>query len=456
MSKQNETEAVEVIPEAPEARDMFPENSITDSIFGEGDVVKYDPAAKVARPAPKKAAESAVPAKAEKPADKADEKGAEDDDEIDWEKEAAANKGEVLEGDDDDDKILKDETVARQQAKLRGRELKKAKQELEEIRLEKERVEKESDSMKSKLEEYEASKLDATEHPDFKALKRDILTDVENAAELMSVSDPSTVVSNFGVFMLDYLKLEGLSGKERGEKLNELKARIVDAVASPEIPYAEMTSDEQAAFSSLTGDVLRLVQRNVRSTKDLYALKDTLESKSKSGVLLKGVREYDAAMAEFKPFLDVIGELPEEVIESDPHNPASVVASMLKADASNKKIVETAKRDVIELVIGPRPLTLDEIKRMEANGTNVKQFLSERDAKFRAKQKKLIPLLIQGLLTRSAFKAALVELEGLRKNKSAEDDEFDALASLKNGKAPKTEKAEKPKVSPVDSLFEED
>lgn len=442
------------------ARDMFPENTITDSIFGDGDVIKYeelrkdkkgDAPGKKPEPSSKKTEDPPV----KKDDDAPDDSHEDDDAEIDWEDDAGLKKTDDA-ADDDDDASLKDETIARQQAKLRGRELKKTKLELEEIRLEKERIEREAAEWKSKVEEYEASTLDPTEHPDFKAMRREILTDVENAAELMPVSDPALVVNNFGQFMLSYLSLEGLSGKERAEKLSALKGQIVDAVAAPDIPYGEMTAEEQAEFNTLTGEVLRLVQRNARPTKSLYELKDALESKAKSGVLLKGVREYEAAVNEFKPVMDVIGDLPDEVIDSDPHNPAVVVAKMIRENPASKKLVETAKRDVLEMITGPRPLTLDEIKRLEANGTNVKQFLAERETKFRAKQKKLLPILVQGLLTRSTLKSSLAELDTLRKSKSAEDGEFDVLSSIGRKKAPAPKEPEKPKVSAIDRLFDDD
>jgi hypothetical protein len=217
-----------------------------------------------------------------------------------------------------------------------------------------------------------------------------------------------------------------------------------------------MTQEEQAQYARLTSDVLSVVQRNVRATKQLGELKTSLESKAKSGLFLRGAREYDNTVKEFQPILDTIGDLPDDIIDADPHSPASVVASMLKKTPDAKKKVEAAKRDVLELVVGPRPLSLDEIRRLEASGTDVKRFLSDRDVKHRENQKRLIPLLVQGLLTRGAFKLALSELALLRGKNNSAEDELDALHGIGKSKPAKVVVVDKTKAPAIERLFAED
>ena len=443
MPQQPDNQPADGIP----VREAFPDNPIADKLFSDDPI---SPA-----PAPEKTEEVRVaddtvppPAKPKEPV----ETPPVDDEEIDWDE----TDPKPSEGDLDLESDPPNETEARKQAKLRGREAKRLKAELEEIRLEKERIAEERDKLKTKAEEYAASTLDPTQHPEFTALRNDILNDVANAAELMQVSDSALVVNNFGQFMNRYLSLEGLPAKDRTEKLNELRGFIVDTVAAPDVPYADMTPEEQAQYANVASDVLRVVQRNVRSTKQLGELKSSLENKAKSGVLLRGVREYENTIKEFQPILDTIGELPDDIIEADPHSPASVVASMLKKNPEAKKKVEAAKRDALEIITGPRPLTLDEIHRLESGGTDVKRFLAEREQRHREKQKRLLPILVQGLVTRAAFRAAMEELAQHRKKNSASEEELDALRSIGKAKPLKEAPAEKPKVPAVEKLFLED
>lgn len=371
----------------------------------------------------------------------------EPDADVDWDAEEKVK--------DDDAEDPKDESAARQQAKLKGREAKELKAKLTERELEIERIKQEREELQAKLEEIEATKIKPEDHPDYSALRDEILTDVSEASDLMAVPDPSLVTKNFGVFMSDYLAMSALNGEERVEARTALKATIVDMLGLSEIPYAELDNDERKEFEGVVTDVLKVVQRNSGKTKDLQKLHANLTDKAKTGLLSTGVRQYESTINEFKPVLDSVGTLAEDVIEANPHAVESVVSRLVKESPEAAKRLEKAKADVLEVIVGPRALTQAEIDKLEAAGENVKEFMAERAKAHRAKQLKFASWFVQGLMTRSTFKDTLTRLSKLEKDAEAEESELDVLR--KTTKKPSVTKEKevraKDRRSPLSSIL---
>lgn len=381
---------------------------------------------------------------------KVDDEVPNDDEEEDWD--APKPKAD----DDEEDADPKDESAARKQAKLKGREAKELKTKLTERELELERTQKERDELQARLEEVETTRIRPEDHPEFVELRDSILADVEQASELLSVPAPDAVVSNFGPFMSEYLKFDALKGTERAEARVALKGMIVDKLKLSEIPYADLDDDERRALDATTTDVLKIIQRNAGKTRDLQKLNDTLSDKAKTGHLSVGVRAYENAVKDFRPILDSIGDLADDVIESNPHAVESVVAKMVKESPDAKRRLEKAKADVLEAIIGPRALTQAEIDKLEANGTDVKQFMAERAKAHRAKQQKLAAFFVQGLVTRSFFKESVTKLAKYEKDTEEEESEFEAIrkTTKKKASAPKEEIRPKDRPSAVNRLFD--
>jgi hypothetical protein len=337
----------------------------------------------------------------------------------------------------------KDESAARQQAKIKGREAKELKAKLTERELEIERITKERSDLQTKLEEMEATKIKPEDHPDYSALRDEILTDVSEASDLLAVSNPSLVSKNFGVFMSDYLAMSALSGDERAEARVVLKGVIVDKLGLSETPYAELEADERKEFEGVVTDVLKLVQRNSGKTKDLQKLHANLSDRAKTGLLSTGVRQYENTVSEFRPVLDSVGSLADDVIEANPYAVESIVSRQVKESPEAAKRLEKAKADVLEVIVGPRALTQTEIDKLEAAGENVKEFMAERAKSHRVKQLKFASMFVQGLMTRSTLKDTLSKLSKLEKDTEAEESELDVLRKTsKKSAAP----AEKPKA----------
>lgn len=378
--------------------ETFPSNSILDRVFDSSEDLK--PASTTKPDADDKAGDSD---------DSEDDLLGKDDDlaldDVEGSIDVPEKPGDEIDFDSDP----ADETMARKQAKERGREAKRLKLELEQARLKLRETEDQAKQLQTRMSEVESSVVDPESHPDYRNLLTEMRTDVSRSAEVLDVEDPSLVVTNFGPLMKAYIDLEGLEGKERSEGLLAIKGLIVDNIIKADVPYADMTPEERSTHSSTVSEVLRIVQRNRASIAKLSSLKQTLSDQAKKGVLNRGSRAYEAAVGELRPVVDAVGTLTDELVQADPFSPSALVSRLAK-NPDNKEKIEKAKREVIEVFVGPSALTPEQVKTLEANGTDVKEFLAERERKIAERRKSLAPLLVEAILTRAITKKALKAL----------------------------------------------
>jgi hypothetical protein len=372
-----------------------------------------------------------------------------DDEEFDWDKDEPVNKKE-----EDPEEDPKDETMARRMAKENGRKVKELSASLTEKELEVERIRKERDELEARVQEIESTRIKPEEHPEFVDLRQSIVANVTGAADLLSIPEPTLVPRNIGLFVDKYNDMVSKDGAERIAARDELKAIVVEKLKLSETSYGEMEDFEKKDLEPVITDVLRIVQQNTGKVRELQELHTKLSEKAKVGQLATGVRAYEAAVAEFSPVLDSVGQLADDVIESDPHSPAAVVARMIRDIPEGAKRLEVAKRDVLEALVGPRALTQAEIDKLEAQGTNLKTFMAERQKAHRAKQRKLAAMFVQGLMIRPVLKQALAEAAALKGKKAREDAELDLLDGLGKKKvADAGPKKSDKKKDPLSKLF---
>ena len=350
------------------------------------------------------------------------------------------------------------ESVAQRLAKENGRKAKELDARLKETNLELEKLRDERDRLAQEAEQLRAVKLKPTDHPEYKNLRHEILQDVEQAAEVLPLKNPSTLSRKFGELIADYLDITELSGDERSQKLHDLRAKIHNEVSGSDIEYGDMDDDERRHADGLTSEVLKVVQRNVGKTKQLQKIAKDLSEKSEIASLTANQQSYQRSVDEFQPILDSIGDMPDEVIEENPHHIESVVARMVKESPVAKKRLDSAKRDVLEILTGPKVLTRDEIKKLEANGTDIKEFIKNREKAFDEKRKKLLPMLVQGLVTRATFRETLEELSKFKDAAREEDVEFDALRRITKKKPTKKKQdadyvPPSKRPNPLDKIF---
>lgn len=350
--------------------------------------------------------------------------------------------------DDKDDVDPKNETAARKQAKLKGREAKELKTKLTERELELDRIQKERDDLKARLEEVETTRIKPEDHPEYTEARDSILADARSASRRLPGRSKVLLPQNFGTLMSEFLVAEAAGPDEIIEADAKLAGTIADSLELTEVPYKELDEDERAVLQPTIDKVVDLLERNAGKTKDLQKLHGTLSERAKTGLLSTGVRNYENTVKEFKPVLDSIGDLADDVIESNPHAVESLVAKMVKSSPEAAKRLEKAKADVLEALVGPRALTQKEIDKLESNGADVKQFLAERAKAHRAKQQKLAAMFVQGLMTRATLKETMAKLSKYETEEEAEDSEFDAIRKTTKKKATPVEKEVRPKDRP--------
>lgn len=413
--------------------------ALMDNLFGDA------PAPEKEKPpvTPEKEVAPIVPKKEDAELDEeADETSNETSEEEDWD---AENK--PTEDDEDD---IKDESAARKQAKLRGREAKELKTRLTERELELSRIQQERDDFKSRLEEAEATKVKPEDHSDYVEAREAILKDARSVSRRLSGRSKELLVPKFGDLMAEYLN--AADALDVVEADNKLIGSIVDNLKLSEVPYAELDEDEKDAFKPTVDKVLDLLERNASKTDDLRKLHTSLSEKAKTGHLSVGVRVYESTVKEFKPILDAVGDVTDEIIEANPFDANAVVAKLVKSSPEAAKRLEKAKADVLEALVGPRALTQKEIDKLEAGGTSVKEFLAERAKQHRAKQQKLAAFFVQGLMTRSLLKEKMAKLAKYEAAEESDDAEFSAVHRATQKKAKVVEKVVK-KNDPLYSLF---
>lgn len=360
----------------------------------------------------------------------------EDDNEEDYDASPDSKQKKSADSGDDAEEDIKDETMARKIAKERGREVKTLKVTLteKELALEQERAAREE--AERRLQEIEAAQINPTQHPDFVAKREEIFADVRLAARRLPGRAKVLLPQNLAPLMTQYSETVDLEGDELLAADERLASRIVESLELSTVPYDELDADERKELQPHIERVLDALERNVGKTRDLEKLHTKLSQRSKVAGLTMSVREYEANASEFQSTLDAVGDLPDEIIEQDPHTIEAVVAKLAKDSPEGLKRLKNARRDVLEVLVGPKPLTQEEIDKLEANGTDVKKFLVDRNKAHRQKQVKLAAFFVQALMTRSVFKDSISKGVEKSSKKSSDESELDAIRKVTKRKAP--------------------
>lgn len=374
-----------------------------------------------------------------------------DDSETDWEKDGTDDKKD--DKGDDEEAPPANESEARKQAKEKGREAKQLKTQLTERELELERIREEKKALEDRLELVESTKTRPEDTPEFQERHEAVMSDVRAVARRLPVKSRTLLTPNFGAIMLNYMESLDVPLEKSEESDRALMETIVDRLSLSEIPFADLDDDERESLRPQVDKVMDLLERNLEKTKDLQKLHTTLKEKAKTGHLSIGVRQYTAAVGELQPLLDSVGDLTQEMIDTNPHAVESVVARLVKSSPEAKRRLELAKKEVLEVLVGPPALTQDEIDKLHNNGTDIKEFMRERDKRQAALKKKLAPLFVQALMTRVHFKTTLAKLAKLETDKSSEESEFDALHEVTKKRAT-GEVKKKAKASERDPLLD--
>ena len=344
---------------------------------------------------------------------------------------------------EEDEPAPENETVARKMAKENGRRAKQAEAKVTELELELDRVKSELETRQARLQEVESLQVDPRDFPEVKEVREKVLADVKRGAAMLGVKDPAVFRNNFGTYIQGFMDADSLDGEAFDSAIGTLRKQIIKEVGGFEDDYEDLDYTDQAKADTIADKALAVIERAVPDTRKAMDLAEKAKSRAKVSQFAVGTREYEAAMSEFKPVLDAIGDLPDEALNANPHSVPAIVARMVKESPEARRRVEKAKTDVMEIILGPRALSPDEIARLEANGTDLKSFYAERQKMVADKRKKLLPLLVQGLATRAVFADTLQKLAKYETDNAEEEEEFDAMEQARRPKpaAPKKKAA---------------
>jgi hypothetical protein len=375
-----------------------------------------------------------------------------DEEEIDYDSE-----DEKPEEEEEEEEKPLEESVAQREAKIRGREAKELKTKLTETELELSRIKDELKAKQDKLDEIETTQIKPHEHPDYLSAREAILNDARLVARRLQGDSKALLGKNFGLLMDTFLEAAEAPADKAAEADEKLTAVIVDNLKLSDVSYEEMDQDERNAVMPTVDRIMGLLERNAEKTRDLQKLYMKLESRAKTGKITVGYREYEQREKEFSPIVESVGDVPEEVLEEKPHSIEAVVAKLVKSSPEAKKRLEKAKKDVLSALIGPRALTQTDIDKLEANGTDIKEYLVERDRLHQNKLKKLAPMFVQALVTRAEFSKYVEKASKADGTDNSAESEFDAVqkVSKKKPQVKSPVKVDPRKRDPLASMFGE-
>lgn len=356
----------------------------------------------------------------------------EDEEEIDYDKVEEKPKEEEPE-----EEVIP-ESKAVERARIEGKRRKELELEKKEWELERDRIQNERDEYERRLKEFESTKIKPTEHPDFIAMRDEILKDVKEEVDDLESDNADDIYKNLGGYIERYRKADA------ADAMSKFKDEVASELFEGTDTWDELERDDRRVVNA----AIKLIKKSTGKADKLEDLRNSLEERANKGILAVGVKEYERNAAEFQPILDAVGDLSDEIIEANPYAIESAVARIAKTD---KKRLESAKKDVFEIMNGLRPLTQEELEKLNANGTDVKAFQLQRQKALVEKKKKLAALLIQGLVTRSSYKEMAQELAELKQQKDSEESEDAALRKVHKKKAP--QKKEVKPINPIDIMF---
>lgn len=342
------------------------------------------------------------------------------------------------------------ESIAQRDAKINGRRVKELETELVELRLVETQLKKDLEERDARLAEFDKVVIDPKSTPEYRELNDEMWDDVDTAVAEDLPKSAAGLPDRFSAYMKAYLIASRLPGNERAERIAELKATIVGDLGGFDEPLESLMDDDKIAADSLAKEVLGVIRRNVDRAKGMIKLESELREKSKRGRISVGLREYKRSVDEVESAIRAVGMLDDALVEQNPYAPEAVVSSLVKSNVKMKEKMERAKLDVIEICTGPKPLTDSEFDALEEQGVDIKAFLKERDALFKAKRAKLLPLLVRSLFAAPFTNKSLEAIAKEQRRKKDTDDELDALGELesKRRRVPSSE-SKKEKIVPA-------
>jgi hypothetical protein len=334
------------------------------------------------------------------------------------------------------------ETAAQKRARENGQELATLKTTHQETLLELERLRAETETLKKSATQPQYREEDFLSHPEVAKITSAVINDRNSVAATQSVPEAGDILkSRFGNYMMDFIAQNAEDDQAAARAMQtKLHSRIAEDFKTafieskkkedPEFDPSDINAAELNADAKVfTKDVLQLLVRNADKTQAVQDRISELSAKAREGMLAQGVEVYQHHETDLSTSIKAVEALPQVVIDQNPHSVEATVATLLKQPAWKARF-EEVRRKVLELTLGPRALTQEDIDKTSQSGVDVRKFNKERQKKFLDDRRKLVATVTQALM--------LTALWEQTSRKAAQfDDSNDELEALSHGKEKK-------------------
>lgn len=311
----------------------------------------------------------------------------EDDDDADSDDESDSNRSD----DDDEEPRGEEEKQDSESASVKGLRKriqeqgslrKKAEARIVEIEAENEKLKEDLEEAQNQAKQVAAENVNWMKHKDVAPLESDFLDIAYNGAT--SIDDPDTQqnfydeINNLELIRKYHDKIsKAQTHRERLALDNEFKGFLSD----------EFPSDNPSLL-------LSTVQKAKDQWIKILDTVDGLKAKHQSNTLSMGVEEYKQQTAPYTEVISDLGNIDDEYLENNPDSIESIVGRKYRDDPDFKKKADKFKRMMSEFILGQRPLTQEEMDRIEARasakGMSVKDYQKQRSKNYVEQRQKFI------------------------------------------------------------------
>lgn len=320
----------------------------------------------------------------------------------------------------------------REQLKIQGGLAKERATELEEQRIEMERLRAENAKMKEDLQSPKRVAADPLSHPEI-AAEQKALVNARNAFAMTLPPDQRKAFANeFEGMLSTFAQIQNDSNPEVQDRLiNELHEKIGTTIGDSMVPAVmQLLSNNGERYSGLIDKI-----RNFSTLAEELTAKEAVDAwgkqSGKVGALVSSITSID-----------------DEVIEADPHTPAAYVAKLVKKDPAYAARSEQVKQVITEAFYGRRPLTKEEMAALkEANkvdGVTVEDFMKAREKRVAKSQEEAIKRLYLAMMMAPDLTEMIKTTVVQKQQKSAAEAERLALLTATTPRVGEPKPDEKP------------
>lgn len=178
-------------------------------------------------------------------------------------------------------------------------------------------------------------------------------------------------------------------------------------------------------------DAMSMLGRNLPNYEMALQEMKRLEGDVHNRRTRQSVEKYTTVEKEIQALLDPLGDVPESVMAAKPHSVEAYVSKLLASDSKWHAFAQKAKQEIKEVLAGVKPLSPEELAKLEANDTGeLTGIHAERETQFKNRRANLARRAFYGTMILTMVPKMLEELETLRAANSDEDDELDALSNV--------------------------